>query len=102
MAKWRRSLAQGFWALDRVMGGEEVPTRLQRQVARHPIAAGFCVAAPFAVLFLLLSPEVGPGEFLIAALFGLLLWLVFGLTAAAERLRLRQRRLRRLGIWDGS
>jgi hypothetical protein len=60
------------------------------------------VAVPVALLCLMLSPD-GEEEvenLLFAVLFGLLLGLVFGLTAASERLR--QRRLRRLGIWDGS
>jgi hypothetical protein len=50
---------------------------------------------------LLLAPDGEEAEnLLVAVLFGLFLGLVFGLTAASERLR--QRRLKRLGIWDGS
>lgn len=59
------------------------------------------MAAPVTLFFLLLSPDGEQAEnLLVAVLFGLFLGLVFGLTAASERLR--QRRLKRLGIWDGS
>ncbi|MGY3202563.1 hypothetical protein [Streptomyces sp. TE5632] len=99
MAKQRRSLAEAFWALDRVLGGQQPPTRLQQWVARHPVGAGLCMAVPFTLLFWLMAEEGEPGPFLFAVLCGLPIALVFGLTAFLERLR--QRRLRRLGIWDG-
>ncbi|MFJ4321423.1 DUF6404 family protein [Streptomyces lavendulae] len=100
MANWRRSLADGFWALDRVLGGQRRPTGIQKWVARHPVGTGLCVAVPFALFLLLLSREEEPDDPLFAVMFGLLMGLIFGLTAASERLR--QRRLKRLGIWDGS
>ncbi|MEH0550867.1 hypothetical protein [Streptomyces sp. B21-101] len=59
------------------------------------------MAAPVTLFFLLLPPDGEEVEnLLVAVLFGLFLGLVFGLTAASECLR--QRRLKRLGIWDGS
>ncbi|MDX3697782.1 hypothetical protein PV726_48030 [Streptomyces europaeiscabiei] len=100
MANWWRSLGSAFWALDRAMGGQQHPTRVQKWVARHPIGAGLCVAVPFTLFFLMVSREEEPDDSLFAVVFGLLMGLVFGLTAFSERLR--QRRLRRLGIWDGS
>ncbi|MFJ7779247.1 DUF6404 family protein [Streptomyces yangpuensis] len=100
MVNWQRSLVHGFWALDRAMGGQRRPTRIQKWVARHRLGTGLCVAVPTTLLLVLLSPEEGPDDPLFAVLFGLLMGLVFGLTAASERLR--QRRLKRLGIWDGS
>ncbi|MEU2182228.1 hypothetical protein [Streptomyces thermolilacinus] len=100
MANWRRSLADGFWALDRALGGQRRPTRIQKWVARHPIGTGLCVAVPFTFFLLLLSGEEEPGDPLFAVMFGLLMGLVLGLTAVSERLR--QRRLKRLGVWDGS
>ncbi|WP_398859380.1 DUF6404 family protein [Streptomyces chengmaiensis] len=100
MANWRRSLANGFWALDRALGGQRRPTRIQKWVARHPIGSGLCVAVPFTLFFLLLSREDEPDNPLFAVMFGVLMGLVFGLTAVSERLR--QRRLKRLGVWDGS
>ncbi|GAB3106897.1 hypothetical protein GCM10027160_03000 [Streptomyces calidiresistens] len=69
-------------------------------MARHPIGVGLCVSVPFTLFFLLLSREEEPDDPLFAVFFGLLLGLVLGLTALSERLR--QRRLKRLGIWDGS
>ncbi|MGW3233194.1 hypothetical protein [Kitasatospora sp. NPDC001095] len=100
MANWRRSLADGFWAWDRALGGQRHPTWIQKWVARHPIGTGLCAAVPFTLLGLSLSREEEPDDPLIAVICGLLMGLVFGLTAVSERLR--QRRLKRLGIWDGS
>ncbi|AYV26427.1 hypothetical protein EES41_06795 [Streptomyces sp. ADI95-16] len=55
----------------------------------------------FTLFFLVLSPDdEEPENLLFAVLCGLFLGVVLGLTAASERLR--QRRLKRLGIWDGS
>ncbi|GEK01020.1 hypothetical protein NHG22_33730 [Streptomyces sp. ATE26] len=100
MANWRRSLADGFWALDRALGGQRRPTRIQKWLARPPIGTGICVAVPFTLLVLSLSRAEEPDDPLFAVVSGLLMGLVFGLTALSERLR--QRRLKRLGIWDGS
>lgn len=100
VVNWRRSLADGFWTLDPVLGGQRRPTRIQKWVARHPIGTGLCAAVPITLFLLLLSREEEPDDPLFAVMFGLLLGLVFGLTAASERLR--QRRLKRLGVWDGS
>ncbi|MBB0243249.1 hypothetical protein FNQ90_03760 [Streptomyces alkaliphilus] len=97
--RWR-SVGDVFWAWDRALGGQRRPTRIQKVVARHPIGVGLCASVPFTLLFLLLSREEEPKDPLFAVLFGLLLGLVLGLTALSERLR--QRRLKRLGIWDGS
>ncbi|MEW2250892.1 hypothetical protein AB0907_26625 [Streptomyces sp. NPDC006975] len=73
-------------------------------MGRHPIKAGTWVGGPVAlistVFFLMVSDEAEPEDVVVAALFGLVLGLLFGLTAASERLR--QRRLKRLGTGDGS
>lgn len=82
------------------MGGQRRPTRVQKRVARHPIGAGLCVAVPFTLFLLMLSREEEPDDPLFAAVLGLLIGLVFSLTAVSERRR--QRRLKRLGVWDGS
>ncbi|MBL3668831.1 hypothetical protein JL475_23100 [Streptomyces sp. M2CJ-2] len=100
MAKRWRSLGKAFWALDRVLGGQQRPTRLHQWVARHPVGTGLCTAVPFTLFFWLTAPEGEPDSLLFTVIFGLLMGLVFGLTAVLERLR--QRRLKRLGIWDGS
>ncbi|MFI7359786.1 DUF6404 family protein [Streptomyces avidinii] len=101
MANWWRSLGQAFWALDRALGGQRRPTQFQKWAARHPIKAGLSMATPFVLFLLVLSPDGEESEnLLFAVLFGLVMGVVFGLTAASERLR--QRRLKRLGIWDGS
>ncbi|MEU0116283.1 hypothetical protein ABZ137_21885 [Streptomyces bobili] len=47
-----------------------------------------------------LSREEEPDDLLFAVFAGLAMGVVFGLTAISERLR--QRRLKRLGIWDGT
>ncbi|MGW4382258.1 hypothetical protein [Kitasatospora sp. NPDC004531] len=100
MANWRQSLADGFRARDRALGGQRPPTRIQKWVARHPLGTGLCAAVPFTVFLLLLSREEEPDDPFFAVVFGLAMGLVFGLTAVSERLR--QRRLKRLGLWDGS
>ncbi|MFG2113749.1 hypothetical protein ACGFRB_14140 [Streptomyces sp. NPDC048718] len=100
MANWRRSLANAFWAWDKSLGGQRRPTTIQKWVARHPIGTGLCVAVPATLVLLLLAREDEPRDPLFAVIFGLLLGLVYGLTAVSERLR--QRRLKRLGIWNGS
>jgi len=100
VTNWRQSLTDRFWAWDRLLGGQRRPTRIQKWVARHPIGTGFCAAAPFTLFFLLLSREEEPNDPLFAVTFGLITGLIFGLTALSERLR--QRRLKRLGIWNGS
>ncbi|WP_232838460.1 hypothetical protein [Streptomyces geranii] len=105
VANWWRTVGDAFWAVDRALGGQQRPTRFQKWVARHPVKAGLYVAAPvslsFTLFFLLLSSaEEETENLLVGVLFGLILGLIFGLTAASERLR--QRRLKRLGIWDGS
>ncbi|MDV9187789.1 hypothetical protein R6L23_06105 [Streptomyces sp. SR27] len=100
MTNWRRSLGDVFWTVDRALGGQQRPTRIQKWVARHPISAGLCLAVPFALFFLKVSPEDEADSPLLAMLGGLIMGLFIALTASAERLR--QRRLKRLGIWDGS
>ncbi|MFE7359156.1 hypothetical protein ACFU8Q_40305 [Streptomyces sp. NPDC057543] len=100
MANWWRSPGHAFWALDRALGGQRRPTRIQKWVAQHPIGTGLCVAVPFTLFFLMLSHEEEPDDPMFAVVFGLTLGLGFALAAASERLR--QRRLKRLGIWDGS
>ncbi|MFE3600439.1 hypothetical protein [Streptomyces sp. NPDC059142] len=55
----------------------------------------------FALFFWVLSDDEEPDSFLFAAIIGLLLGLVLGFFTVVPE-RLRQRRLKRLGIWDGS
>lgn len=43
--------------MDRALGGQQRPTRIQKWVARHPISAGLCLAVPFALFFLMESSE---------------------------------------------
>jgi len=85
--------------VDRFLGGERPPTRSQKFAARHPFVVTLLAGTVWAAYFLLL-PGVQPSDFLIAPVGGLLLGGIFGLTALHERHR--QRRLRRLGLWDGS
>jgi hypothetical protein len=100
MANWKRSLADVFWAGDRALGGQRPPTRIQKWVARHPIGSGLCAAIPSTLFCLALSRGEEPNDPFFAVVFGLAMGLVFGLTAYSERLR--QRRLKRLGLWNGS
>lgn len=99
MEKQRRSLGEAFWALDRVLGGQQPPTRVHQWVARHPVMFGLCMSVPFSLFFAMIGSEE---EFsgLFAMVGGLFMGSLFGLFAFLERLR--QRRLRRLGLWDGA
>ncbi|MFC8424119.1 hypothetical protein ACFUN7_25110 [Streptomyces sp. NPDC057236] len=99
MANWRRSLVNAFWALDRTLGGQRRPDRIQKWVGRHPIKAGLPPALFFALFFWLVSDEEEPNNLLFAMVGGLVVGLIFCLVAVTERLR--QRRLKRLGIWGG-
>ncbi|MDH6221757.1 hypothetical protein M2283_009104 [Streptomyces pseudovenezuelae] len=82
------------------MGGQRRPTRVQKWVARKPIGTGLSVAVSLTLFLPMVSREEEPDDPLFAVVFGLLMGLVFSLTAVAGRRR--QRRLKRLGIWDGS
>ncbi|MEV6121143.1 hypothetical protein AB0M23_11530 [Streptomyces sp. NPDC052077] len=93
MTKRRRSLGNAFRTLDRVLGGQRPPTRLQRRVAEHPYVAGLCVTVPYILFFLLIAPEDETGNLPFATLGGLAVGTCFTLTALAERSR--QRRLER-------
>lgn len=93
-------MRDAWWAADRALGGQRRPTRVQKGVARHPIGAGLGAAVPCTLFFLTLSRGEEPHDLVLAVLFGLVMGCVFGLTAASERLR--QRRLKRLGLWDGT
>ncbi|MGW0964645.1 hypothetical protein [Streptomyces sp. NPDC002516] len=99
MSETKQRLVRAFWAVDRFLGGERPPTRTQKFTARHPVVLALLTGSVWAAYFLLL-PDVQPSDYVIAPTGGLLLGGVFGLTALYERHR--QRRLRRLGLWDGS
>ncbi|MFF9128450.1 hypothetical protein ACF09J_35295 [Streptomyces sp. NPDC014889] len=99
MSETRRRLVRAFWTVDRLLGGERPPTRTQKFTARHPVILSLLTGAVWATFFLLL-PDVQPSDYVIAPIGSLLLGGIFGLAALYERRR--QRRLRRLGLWDGS
>ncbi|WP_037624157.1 hypothetical protein [Streptomyces aureus] len=99
MSETRRRLGRAFWAVDRLLGGERPPTRTQKFAARHPLVLSLLTGAVWAVYFLVL-PDVQPSDYVIAPFGSLLLGGIFGFTALYERRR--QRRLRRLGLWNGS
>ncbi|EFE76133.1 hypothetical protein K7395_17020 [Streptomyces filamentosus] len=100
MANWKRFFVDAFWTWDQTLGGQRRPTRIQKWVARRPVRAGLCATVPVTLLCLTLSREKEPDDLLFAVSAGLSMGVIFGLTAFAERLR--QRRLKRLGIGDGS
>jgi hypothetical protein len=100
MVALQDKLKRAFWSVDRILGGQQPPTRSQRFSARHPLAIGLCTGVPVAVLSAAagLARHDSPGEILIGGGVGAALGAVFGLTALGERHR--QRRLRRLGLWS--
>jgi predicted benzoate:H+ symporter BenE len=95
-----QKLIRLFWAIDRSLGGERPPTRTQKFVARHPLGIAACVALAFGGFLFALSDESLPAALVTGLVGGVLLGGIFGLTAWGERSR--QRRIRRLGRWDGS
>ena len=99
MSETRRRLVRAFGAVDRLLGGERPPTRTQKFAAQHPVVLSLLAGAVWATYFLLL-PDVQSSDYVIAPIGSLLLGGIFGLTALHERRR--QRRLRRLGLWNGS
>lgn len=88
-------LTRAFWAFDRALGGQRPPTRSQMFVARRPLVVWLVVAiflwGPFILVF--------EGDVLPALGVGVLSGGWFALLARFERAR--QRRLVRLGVWDG-
>jgi hypothetical protein len=98
MSEVGRKLVRAFWAVDRFLGGERPPTRTQKFVARHPVLLALLTGTLWAACFLLL-PGVQQSDFVVAPVGSFLLGGILGLTALYERRR--QRRLRRLGLWDG-
>lgn len=99
MPETGRRLIRTFWAVDRFLGGERPPTRTQKFAAQYPVLVT-CLAGTIWAAYFLLLPGVQPSDYAIGPVGGFLLGGIFGLTALYERRR--QRRLRRLGLWDGS
>lgn len=96
---WRHC-TRAFWGVDRALGGLERPSRTQQFAARRPLAVGVWMATPVTVLLGVANLDsldtVGDVVLLLGG--GLAFGLLFGLTALGERAR--QRRLRRLGLWE--
>ncbi|WP_327429510.1 hypothetical protein [Streptomyces sp. NBC_01236] len=100
MPALQNKLKRAFWSVDRVLGGQQPPTRFQRFTARHPLGVGMCVGAPIVTLCVAesLAQHDSLGDMAIGAGLGAALGAVFGLTSLGERHR--QRRLQRLGLWS--
>ena len=88
-------LARAYWAFDRVLGGQRPPTRSLTFAAWRPLVVWLVAGVFFWGLFLL----VFEGDVLLALGMGVLLGGWFAMFARFERGR--QRRLVRLGVWDG-
>ncbi|MEW1718898.1 hypothetical protein [Streptomyces sp. NPDC093109] len=99
MASIGRKAKEALVTVDRLMGGQEPPTRFQLFAARHPVAVGFAVAAPLLLVSLVtVLPDDGFAEALVFVGFAVALGAIFGGTAFAERLR--QRRLVARGLYE--
>ncbi|MCM2425031.1 hypothetical protein [Streptomyces sp. RKAG337] len=92
-------VVDGFWAVDRALGGDQPPACSQRFAAAHPLGLALFTGISWAVFFLLL-PNTQPLDVVIGLAGGVFLGGLFGLTGLYERCR--QRRLVRLGLWEGS
>jgi hypothetical protein len=99
--KWSQWIA-AYRALDRSLGGERRPTRVQRYTARRPGAMSIIACTPLVTFFLLLvlMSHGSWGDAILAAGLGLCLAPVYYPLALLERRR--QRRLVRLGLWRGT
>ncbi|MER8042534.1 hypothetical protein [Streptomyces sp. NPDC094032] len=96
MPKIPPALVKGFWAVDRFLGGDEPPTRVQRFVGRHPLVPGVSIGLlVFAVI--VVPPGTQAVDVVAGIVFGAALGLTYYGTAIGERAR--QRRLIRQGIW---
>jgi hypothetical protein len=90
-------LARAFWAFDRALGGERPPTRVKMFAARRPLVVGLVTGLFFGGTYLI-SPEGGT-DVAAGGIAGVLTGAWFAMFARIERAR--QRRLVRLGVWDG-
>ncbi|MFG2684471.1 hypothetical protein [Streptomyces sp. NPDC048392] len=96
MARMRQAVVKGLRAVDRALGGQQHPTRLQRWGARHPLLVALCAGLPFTLFFMALSQaDEIPNNLFLSLGAGLVMGSVFGLTALSERHR--QNRLRSIG-----
>jgi len=98
--RWSTWVA-AYRAVNRALGGELPPTRLQRYAARSPIAMSIIASTPLVTFSLLLGlPSNGSwGDAPLGAGLGLCLAPVLYPFLLLERRR--QRRLVRLGLWRG-
>ncbi len=88
-------LARAYWAVDRALGGQRPPTRSQMFAARRPLVVWLVAGIVWWGLFIILLE----GDVLPALGIGVLLGGLLAMFARIERGR--QRRLVRLGVWDG-
>ncbi|MFC7842807.1 hypothetical protein [Streptomyces sp. NPDC057382] len=88
-------LARAYWAFDRALGGQRPPTRSQMFAARRPFVVWLVAGIVWWGLFIILLE----GDVLPALGIGMLLGGLLAMFARIERGR--QRRLVRLGVWDG-
>lgn len=100
MTSIRRAVLKGFRVVDRALGGQQHPTRLQRWGARHPLLVALCAGLPFTLFCMALSQtDEFLGDLLLPPSAGLVMGSIFGLTALSERRR--QNRLRSVGSQRG-
>jgi xanthine/uracil permease len=94
-------LVRAFWAADRALGGQRPPGKTQRWfAARHPVRLALTTSICWAAFFLLFSDDVQLADLVIGLPAGIVASAIIGLMAHYEKLR--QQRLRRLGLWDGT
>ncbi|SDN39490.1 hypothetical protein [Actinacidiphila guanduensis] len=96
----RSRLLRAFWAVDRMLGGEQPLTRTERFVAaRHPVRLGVAVGACWTAFFTLL-PGTQSADVVVGVAGGMFLGALSGFTA--RYLRARQHRLQRIRLRDGA
>ncbi|SHN38142.1 hypothetical protein [Actinacidiphila paucisporea] len=100
MSGIRSGLLRAFWAVDRMLGGEQPLSRTERFVAaRHPVRLGVGVGVCWTALCTLL-PGTQSLDVVVGIAGGILLGALSGFTAGY--LRARQQRLQRMLSRNGA
>lgn len=95
----RSGLLRAFWAVDRMLGGEQPLTRAEFVAARRPVRLGVVVGVCWTA-FCTLLPGTQSVDVAVGIAGGILLGALSGFTA--RYLRARQHRLRQVRLRNGA
>ncbi|MBY8882554.1 hypothetical protein [Actinacidiphila acidipaludis] len=101
MSGRERVLVRALWAVDRALGGQRPPGRLQRWLAaRRPVRVAVTTGLCWVTLFLCCAGDLQRADLVVGLPSGVAACVLIGWSVSYERAR--QERLRRLGVWDGT